>query len=163
MIEFKIMTAEDLPFFLEVRNSAREFLHDNRIFSLEECQQWFDQLEYNKKYYLILYENKKIGYFRCCAYYTKDGKPALIIGADLHEYWRGMGLAKDAYRKFIRLQMDQFPGRWLWVELEVLGNNLRAYNLYKDLGFHNTAVTDIIRDGRYIPSIKMGEWAVRLV
>jgi hypothetical protein len=58
MIFLKEMMESDLPFFLEVRNEcAIEFLHDSRLFTIEESIQWFRTT--NPNYYIIEYNNKK--------------------------------------------------------------------------------------------------------
>lgn len=151
-IELRDMLQEDLPFMLEIRNECREMLHDNREFSLSEAQTWFASLPPDHKYYLLLFNNEPIGYFR-----TKEKQgciTTLEIGADLHKDFRGRGLAFEIYQFFLNSSLAQSYSR---LELEVLATNLVAYNLYRKLGFrcYPEAVRDIIRDGRRIPSIAM--------
>src|SRR5689334_7461162 len=38
---FEKLGLADLPFLIEVRNECRDYLHDNREFSLSQCEQWF--------------------------------------------------------------------------------------------------------------------------
>ena len=47
MVTLRPLTKEDLPFLLEVRNdySTRNNLENNSIFTLEQCQTWFDNLK----------------------------------------------------------------------------------------------------------------------
>lgn len=144
------MTTEDLPFFLEVRNASREFLHDNREFTLEQCQKWFAELPAERRYLIIVHEGERIGYFRLWEMPSFGLDLNVEIGADLAEVYRGKGLAREAYKTLL----SQWPGL-VFVRLEVLATNVRAYNLYRKLGFKNGLVTEVERDGRLIPSIHM--------
>ena len=159
-IKIKPLKKKDLKFFNAIRNSAREFLHDNREFTLEQTKEWFESLPPEKKYYLIsatkfhegdtkFSEPIPIGYFRVREY----SPTCWEVGADLHEDYRGMGLAKKAYKKLFK----KFPDVTSWC-LEVLGNNTRAYTLYRSLGFeisNDVVVDEVIRGRERIPSISM--------
>lgn len=130
MIEIKEMLEEDLPFFCEVRNScAREFLHNPRLFTLEETKNWFQNT--SPKYYIIYFNEIKIGYFRTSDYDSTAKR--IYIGCDLHEGYRNKGLGYAAYKNFIHkifnnLNLDK-------IQLEVLSTNVVAKKLYHKLGF----------------------------
>ena len=63
MVTFRKMGYDDVPFFNRVRNSvAKEFLHDSRVFTLEESIKWF-KLKADP-YYIIENNGVPIGYFR---------------------------------------------------------------------------------------------------
>lgn len=164
-ITFRPLEEEDLEFLNAVRNECREYLHDDRYFTLEQTQEWFKALPPENKYYLITSrrgdgaihgggrDRDGIGYFR-----TKRFNEEIIdIGADICIKYRGQGYGKEAYEMFLN---------WLFKKegykiamLEVLATNTRAYNLYRDLGFEvisSVAFTEIERDGRRILSIPMG-------
>ncbi len=130
MINIRKIVESDLPFFLEVRNDcAIEFLHDSRVFSIEEALSWFQTT--NPNYYIIEYNNEKIGYFRTSNYNSEDS--SIYIGCDIHMNYRGKKLAYESYLKFISLIRKEL--NIYTINLEVLSTNTRAKNLYKKLGF----------------------------
>src|SRR5205085_500048 len=94
----------DLPFLLEVRNECRDFLHDNRIFTLTECKSWFR--ENKPDFRLIIYRREPIGYFRLSNYHPES--KSIYIGADLHKNFRGHGLARRAYEAFIPTVINSY-------------------------------------------------------
>lgn len=120
---------EDLPFLLEVRNACRECLHDNRAFTLAECQNWF--LETMPDFHIIRLGGERIGYFRLSHHEPREG--SIYVGADVHERFRGRGLAGAAYRVFLPRVKERY--RVSRVKLEVLSHNTVAHALYRRLGF----------------------------
>ena len=149
MITYRPLTEEDLEFFNATRNECREFLHDNREFTLEQTKEWFKSLRPQQKYYLIHNGVQSLGYIRVIEHNTNCWE----IGMDLTEKFRGMGIAHTMYNKFMQEQKE--PRVWI---LEVLANNLPAYNLYRKLGFSHSedeGIKDVERNGRLIPSIPM--------
>ena len=158
------MTENDLEFFNNVRNScAEEFLHDSRQFTLTEAKNWFHHT--NNKYYIISFDNEKIGYFRLTNY-SEDNKN-IYVGADLHKDWRGQGLSYIAYESFIPFLFDKFQLHK--ISLEVLETNTRAINLYKKLGFveEGRKREEVFKNGEYVDSIIMSiledEWKEKFV
>jgi len=130
MIVLRKMIESDLPFFSEVRNEcANEFLHESTLFSLEQTTDWF--LTTNPNYYIIEYNNKKIGYFRTSNYDYNEN--SFYIGCVIHVDYRGKGLAYESYLKFIPFICKKFNIKT--INLEVLSTNTRAKNLYKKLNF----------------------------
>lgn len=125
----------DLEFFNRVRNSAAEFLHDSRTFTLEETKNWFMGCTSGNHYYLIKrfddFVDYAIGYFRLSWY--KPEEKSIYIGMDLDEKYRGQGLATEIYQDFMK-EINREIGIELF-KLEVLKTNVRAINLYKKLGF----------------------------
>lgn len=149
MFDFKQITKEDLCFFNEVRNEcALEYLHDSRIFSYDEVLNWFEKT--NPNYYLVFYENNKIGYFRLSNYSSIN--KTVYIGMDLHKNWRGKKLAYNAYKQFIPKIVQELNLRKIY--LEVLSTNTVAKNLYKKLGFELEAIKkeDVIKNGILVDS-----------
>lgn len=149
MITYRPLTEEDLEFFNATRNECREFLHDNREFTLDQTRGWFKSLRPHQKYYIITNGVNLLGYIRAIEY----SETSWEIGMDLAEKYRGLGVAKNMYRKF----MEDHPSVEFW-GLEVLANNIRAYNLYRQLGFEineDVLVKEIEREGRLIPSLCM--------
>lgn len=149
MITYRPLTEEDLEFFNATRNECREFLHDNREFTLDQTKEWFKSLKPHQKYYIITNGVNLLGYIRAIEY----SETSWEIGMDLAEKYRGLGVAKNMYRKF----MEDHPSVEFW-GLEVLANNIRAYNLYRQLGFEineDVLVKEIEREGRLIPSLCM--------
>ena len=152
MITFRKIIFEDLPFLNEVRNScADEYLHDNRKFTLEETVNWFTK---NDPDFYMIFENKKmVGYFRLSNYSIENKN--IYVGADLHVDFRGAGIGYRAYSIFIPFLFDKY--KLHKISLEVLDTNIRAFNLYKKLGFEcdGTKREEIFKDGQWVDSIIM--------
>lgn len=162
------LKAKDLIFLNKVRNScAAEYLHDPRIFTMEETIEWFKNLPPEHRYYLIsihdeYFGNLLIGYFRTREYsffYTEPHKTsnkikAMEIGCDIAEHSRGNGYGRQAYTQFIdKLKQDGIE----YLSLEVLASNTRAIHLYFSLGFEPAGWRLFLRKGEsaYTPSLKM--------
>jgi RimJ/RimL family protein N-acetyltransferase len=126
---FEKLALDDLPFLIEVRNDCREFLHDNRLFTLTECERWFRETK--PDFRIIRYCDERIGYFRISNYDPEEG--SIYIGADLHKNFRGKGLARRAYETFLPLVKNSY--RVSVFKLEVLSHNIVAHALYQKLDF----------------------------
>ena len=129
MFLFEPLTHEDLPFLIEVRNECRDFLHDNRVFTLAQCETWFR--EKRPDFYAIRYKAERIGYFRLSNHDPEHA--SIYVGADLHHRFRGRGLARLAYQEFLPLLRARYHVST--VKLEVLCHNIVAEELYRKLGF----------------------------
>jgi RimJ/RimL family protein N-acetyltransferase len=129
---FRPLDLLDLEFFNSVRNAASPFLHDKRVFSLDETIQWFKNGP-PSKYWIAELKGVRIGYFRLIAL---DSETAMI-GADLHVDFQGKGLGKSMYREFARGVL--IPNGFHSCTLRVLRSNVRAYQLYLRLGFVQTS------------------------
>ena len=81
MITYRPLKEEDLEFFNATRNECREFLHDNREFTLEQTKEWFKSLQPCQKYYLIHNGVQSLGYIRVIEY----SETSWEIGMDLAE------------------------------------------------------------------------------
>lgn len=126
------LTEEYLEFLLEVRNheSTRQFLENDSIFTIEECRQWFSNLQ--SPWYIILVDGNPVGYVR-----TNRNE----IGCDIHPNHRRKGYAKLAYQKL----MENMSSATLWV----FDDNF-AKNLYVSLGFKENGEQKFIRERKYI-------------
>lgn len=130
MVEILKLEECDLEFLNKVRNQcAPEFLHDSRLFTLEETVKWFT--ETNPNYYLIKDDINKLGYFRT-SNLDRDNR-SIYVGCDIDEKYRGMGYGFYAYTKFIPFIFKEYDVDVIL--LEVLENNTAAKNLYLKLGF----------------------------
>jgi ribosomal protein S18 acetylase RimI-like enzyme len=130
------MTKQDLPFLLEVRNheTTRVNLENNSIFSLEECEKWFETLK--SPWYIIENDkNESVGYLR-----TNGDE----IGCDIYPDFRRMGYAKNAYEQY--LKDKKFASLW------VFEDNF-AKKLYENLGFIEDGYSKIIRNRKYVRMI----------
>jgi RimJ/RimL family protein N-acetyltransferase len=129
LINFRKLTKDDLPFFLEIRNECKEFLHNNSHFSLKAAEDWF--VKKSSEYFIIDYFGEEIGYFRTAKY--RLDKNSIYIGADLHQKFRGKGFAIKAYSQFMKF-LNENKGIEIFT-LEVLSHNYIAIQLYSNLGF----------------------------
>lgn len=151
-IELVEMKESDLDFFLEVRNSCSEkFLHDSRKFSSEDAKRWYT--EKSPLFYIIKYEGERIGYFRTSNLDQKNR--SIYIGCDIHENFRGKGLAFKSYLLFIPLITKKFSLDIIL--LEVLSTNFVAMSLYKKLGFleKETKKEEVLKGDSLVDSIVM--------
>jgi hypothetical protein len=132
---FKQMCKEDLSFLLEIRNddSTRNNLENNSIFTLEDCEKWFETLNY--PWYIIKIDDVSVGYIRT---------NGIEIGCDIHPNHRRNGYAREAY-KLILKEMDIAS---LWV----FDDNF-AKILYQELGFKETGEQKIIRSRNYVKMV----------
>ena len=148
---FEQLRREDLPFLLEVRNECREFLHDDSVFTLNECDSWFRETK--PDFRIIRHNGERIGYFRLTNYNPEER--SIYIGADLHKNFRGRGLARRAYVAFIPKLAQAYGISTL--KLEVLSHNKVAYALYEKLGFIEThrKKAHLVRNDMPVDSIVM--------
>lgn len=133
MVTLRILTKEDLPFLLEVRNndSTRNNLENNSIFTLDECQKWFSTL--SSQWYIITNIHlESVGYFR-----TNGDE----VGCDIHPLHRRQGYAKEAYLEY--LKDKDYASLW------VFADNF-AKDLYLKLGFEETGYMRYVRGRIYI-------------
>lgn len=151
MFSFEALTNDDLPFLIEVRNECRDSLHDNRAFTLAECETWFRAKK--PDFHIIRYDGERIGYFRLSNYNPQDA--SIYVGADLHRCFRGRGLARPAYDAFLRLLKEKYQVSV--AKLEVLSHNTVAHDLYRKLGFVETDRKKefTVRNGVLVDSILM--------
>ena len=133
MIKLKLLTKEDLPFLLEVRNneSTRKYLENDSVFNLEQCAKWFNDTQ--PKWYIILNkEEQKVGYLR-----TNDDE----VGCDIHPNYRRKGYARLAYNEY--LKDKDYATLW------VFEDNF-AINLYESLGFKTYGEFKMLRSRKYV-------------
>lgn len=159
MVKISKLLYSDLDFLNKVRNQcAEKFLHDSRIFTLDETQKWF-RLN-NPDYYIIEFENSKLGYFRT-SNWDLD-KKTIYIGCDIEEGYRGLGYGFISYKEFIPFIFDKYQVEEIL--LEVLENNYVAKNLYRKLGFSFVKNTEprVDKSGESISSelmsLKKNKW-----
>jgi ribosomal protein S18 acetylase RimI-like enzyme len=134
-LSLRPLRRSDLAWFVEVRNSAREFLHDDRAFSAEDAESWFETSR--PDYLIIELAGERAGYFRLEGLQGESG--VLQVGADLARDLRGQGLGERIYRELLPELGDQYGARAF--SLRVLPSNARAIRLYRKLGFTTHAVS----------------------
>jgi RimJ/RimL family protein N-acetyltransferase len=151
-IALRPLTQDDLPFVAQVRHhpDTLRWLHDGRVFSLQEMLRWYQQTR--PPWRLILYEGHPAGYFRVSD--VDEARKSIKIGADIHPDLRRRGIATAAYRQFLRELLDQ---GWRRIWLEVLEDNQVAIRLYRRLGFREEGRRPqaVQREGRWQDSILM--------
>jgi RimJ/RimL family protein N-acetyltransferase len=118
----------DLPKLKEIRDLCLDYLDTPISFSLEETISWFENTK--PKWYTIEIHDKVAGYIRTSDY--DENNKSLYVGLDLHEMFRGYGYAFQSYQLF--LNWAKLKG-YLTAYLKVQISNIRAYNLYRKLGF----------------------------
>jgi RimJ/RimL family protein N-acetyltransferase len=151
-ISFEKINDSHLEFVNRVRNGyAETYLHDSRIFTLEETKYWFQTADPN--FWMIILDNTVVGYFRLSNYSKKN--KYIYIGADIAPEHTGKGIAKEAYKKFIPYVFNTYNVNKL--SLEVLQTNERAINLYTKLGFVEEGIKreEFLKKGKWINSVVM--------
>lgn len=152
MITFNKLTYNDLDFLNKVRNSyCEEYLHDSRKFTIDETIKWFENT--NPNFYVIQYNDEKIGYFRLSNY--SENNKNIYIGADISPLYTGNGYGYLSYCKFLPFLFEEYQLNK--VSLEVLSTNERAIHLYKKIGFIIEGVKrqEVLKKGIFIDSIIM--------
>ena len=137
-MEIKLYPLEKkhLKWLLEIRNheSTRSQLGNDSIFTLKECEKWFETLE--SPWYVVVNENLQwVGYVRT----DKD-----TVGCDIHPDHRRKGYAKKTYQKYLKDKE--------YAELWVFEDNY-AKKLYEKLGFKETNKVELIRGRNYLKMI----------
>lgn len=133
---FKLLHENELEWFVDLRNSVREYLHDTRIFTKEDALAWFENN--GKNYWVIYFKAEKIGYFRLvkcdCGIYK--------IGADISPAYQGKGFGYQSYLSFAKDILH--PKHINYLSLRVKKENKIAIKLYSKLGFQteNDSVQD---------------------
>jgi RimJ/RimL family protein N-acetyltransferase len=132
MVTLRSLAKEDLPFLLEVRNdySTRNNLENNSTFTLEQCENWFDNLK--SSWYIIEVNKVSVGYLR-----TNGDE----VGCDIHPDFRRKGYAKMAYELY--LKDKTYASLWVF-------NDNFAKDLYLKLGFKEIDEHEFVRDRNYI-------------
>ncbi|QDC46232.1 GNAT family N-acetyltransferase [Candidatus Methylopumilus universalis] len=128
-INIRPIVLEDLRFFLDVRNQCVNFLHDDRVFDINESYEWFKKNLRN--YLLVEFGDDKVGYVRLTKFDKKN--KIVMIGVDIHPQFRRQGIAFNVF--ICLLKKIFFDLKYHSVILEVLSHNKPAINLYLKLGF----------------------------
>jgi len=152
MITFRELIFEDIKILNYIRNNyANDYLHDSRIFTVEESENWFILTKPN--YFSILLNNEMIGYFRL-SNFSKINRN-IYIGADIDPKFTGLGYGFESYKKFIPFLFDNYNLHK--ISLEVLSTNDRAIKLYKKLGFVVDGIKrqEILKNNKWVDSIIM--------
>jgi RimJ/RimL family protein N-acetyltransferase len=133
MVSLSLLTQDDLEFLLEIRNdcSTRLQLENDRIFTLDECKIWFENLR--SPWYIIKNDvGERVGYFR-----TNSRE----IGCDIHPNHRRKGYARASYNLYLK----QVQHASLWV---FKTNHARL--LYESLGFKLSGNKKFVRGREYV-------------
>ncbi|MEE8113794.1 MAG: GNAT family N-acetyltransferase [Nitrososphaerales archaeon] len=123
------MTESDLPFMLEIRNEVRDLIHDNRVFTLDQCIEWYHS--FRPENYVVAISDSDVGIMRVRR--DKHHAYAVEIGGDIHKDFRRRGYGVRAYKVLIPFLFNTPQINELF--LEVLETNMPAFNLYLKLGF----------------------------
>lgn len=134
-MKFYQMTESDLAWFLGIRNQVSQMLHNPNRFTLEECIDWFKEIE--TTYWLIEFNDIRIGYFRT----EKISDHKMLIGADIDPIFQGKGYGYLSYLEFLNQVVK--PSGTKELELRVLKINVIAFNLYLKLGFQVIEETSV--------------------
>ena len=153
-LSFYRITDKDLSFVNETRNGyAAEYLHDSRVFTLQETVEWYNKT--NPNYWIIFDEsiNEKVGYFRLSNHSVINKN--IYIGADISPKFKNKGYGTEAYKKFIPLLFGFYDLHK--ISLEVLETNTVAIRLYEKVGFVREGVKrhEVCKNGSWINSIVM--------
>jgi RimJ/RimL family protein N-acetyltransferase len=151
LISWRTANEQDLQQILNIRNSNREFLHNNQEFSLDDITELFAVSE-NFPFHPIVLDDSIIGYFRLTYDWSNHH---LLAGMDLDPEYQNAGIGTALYESLIEEVLEDGSIHKIW--LEVLSNNYRAIHVYSKLGFMVEGIRQdhLYRDGKYIDSIIM--------
>ena len=132
-LRFIKFTHKYLEFLRCLRNNPeiRSNVGDGKYISKSRQLKWWNK--YIDGYYdfnirIIMYGNLPIGYVN--AIIDKE-KETIDIGASIHPYYHGKGIGKIIYLELLnRCEKLNYL-----VKLWVYADNIKAYNLYKNIGF----------------------------
>lgn len=143
--------SDDFDFFITLRNSCVQYLHDSRIFTGLDAFAWFQINKSN--YYIVEINSERAGYFRTSNLDLINKK--VCIGMDLTEKYRGVGVAPILYRVLLKHYFETVGLNKVY--LEVLATNVRAKKLYEKLGFFLDGVKrqDVLTQHGYVDSLIM--------
>lgn len=150
-VSLRPMTIEDLEFVCEMRhdNETLKFLHDKRIFTLDQSREWFES--YKPRWFIVLNnKNIKVGYMRISDDDTVNW--TIKIGCDIHPKYRRNNYATLAYNELFKILIDE---GYNTVWLEVINDNYVAISLYEKLGFNYVYDTDRFKTSGVDNSIVM--------
>ena len=133
----RTLLADDLPWFLSVRNASRQMLHDSREFSLEEAESWLEESSPDIR--VIEFGERPVGYLRVGPAERRGEGRLLWIGCDIAPEERRRGHAEAAYRSFAAQLKAEYEANGL--VLRVLPCNGPAISLYRKLGFAPSGLT----------------------
>jgi len=74
------MTESDLQFMLDIRNESHDLMNDNRIFTLDECIEWYHST-HPENYVVSVGED--VGIMRVRRY--KQHGQSAEVGGDIHD------------------------------------------------------------------------------
>lgn len=142
---------DDFDFFINLRNSCAQYLHDSRVFTGLSAYSWFEKNKSN--YYIVEIDSERAGYFRTSNLDLINKK--VCIGMDLAEKFRGIGVAQVLYKILLRYYFKTIGLNKVY--LEVLATNIRAKRLYEKLGFFLEGVKhqDVLTPHGYVDSLIM--------
>ena len=116
---------------LAVRNESREMLKDPRVFTLDQCKEWF--LATKPEQYIVSVDDVgDVGVMRVSRFAST--LYSIDIGGDIASQYRRRGYAYKAYNLLIPTLFDE-DGFIKELYLEVFTKNMPAFNLYRKLGF----------------------------
>ena len=141
------------------KNTNLDTLFRSKFYSFDPLIDWDKLINYTEYYWLpqgpelITLDDERIGYFRLSNY--SDVNKNIYIGADISPKFKGKGLGKLSYEKFIPFLFESYDLNK--ISLEVLSNNIIALNLYKKLGFVTEGVKrqEVYKNNQWIDSIIM--------
>lgn len=129
---FTRMETKDLEWFLSIRNSVSQNLHNSEQFTIQQCKEWFSTTKISYFIVEVTIEGSltRCGYFRLR---ELDTQGMAEIGMDLHPEYQGKNIAFQAYKAFAIFLKDNFGLSGF--TLRVKKDNARAIKLYERLKF----------------------------
>lgn len=136
----KIETLEEVEQLRKIRNDCRLFMtRNNSYISEQEQQEWFKSKSIDIDVFLLYNVERGVIFYPIGYALIKKESDCYSVSGGIIEDYRDKGIGKQLFS----LILNQIPTGEL-VELEVLKSNIRAYNVYKKIGFKQISDDDKI-------------------
>jgi ribosomal protein S18 acetylase RimI-like enzyme len=134
----EVLTEHEVEQLRVIRNDCRQFMtRNNSRISYKEQQEWFKSKSDDIRVFLCMFLAEGVISYAIGYALIKKEIDCYSISGGIVESYRDKGLGNNLFSSII----EKVPKGEV-VELEVLKSNIRAYSVYKKLGFQQISDND---------------------